>query len=188
MITKYLRIFVVLLFWTSAYAKTNGSFLFNEKIENIDGKLVTLTEFKGNVILIVNTASSCGYTPQYNDLEQIYQKYKKQGFTVLGFPSNDFGGQEPGSNQEIKKFCDLKQGKYKISFPLFGKSNMNSDPKSTIFKYLTEKANSELTGPVKWNFEKFIISKEGLLVKRFSSQVKPTSAEVVSAIEKELAR
>ena len=143
--TKWIHVFFILLICISTHAKINETFLFIEKIENIDGKLVTLSEFNGNVILIVNTASSCGYTPQYNDLEQIYQKYRKQGFTVLGFPSNDFGGQEPGSNQEIKKFCDLKQGKYKISFPLFGKSNVNLDPKSSIFKYLTEKANSELT-------------------------------------------
>ena len=186
MILKWIPIFLILLLCNAVYGKIDADSFFAQKIENIDGKTVTLAEFKGSVILIVNTASSCGYTPQYNELESIYKKYKKQGFTVLGFPSNDFGGQEPGSNQEIKKFCDLKQGRYKISFPLFGKSRVNAEPKSTLFKYLTETANPNLTGQVQWNFEKFLISKSGQLVKRFSSQTKPTATELVSAIEKEL--
>ncbi len=181
----WVMVFFVLGMCNSTYATTNPNFNFSQKIENIEGKQVTLADYQGQVILIVNTASSCGYTPQYNDLEIIY---KKQGFAVLGFPSNDFGGQEPSSNQEIKKFCDLKQGKYKISFPLFGKSKVNSEPKNAVFKYLTENANPTLAGPVRWNFEKFLISRNGHLVNRFLSEVKPTSAELTSAIEKELIR
>lgn len=170
----------------TASAKAHSSGLYNLKVQNLESTAVTLSEYKGKVLLVVNTASGCGYTPQYNDLEEIFQKYKGQGFVVLAFPSNDFGGQEPGTNQEIKKFCDLKNGQYKISFPLYGKSNVNSEPKNAVFKFLTESANSELKGPVKWNFEKFLISKNGKLVKRFASGVLPTSSEVIQLIEKEL--
>lgn len=156
------------------------------KIDSIDGKPTSLSDYKGKVLLMVNTASNCGYTPQYNELEVIYQKYKSQGLVVLGFPSNDFGGQEPGTNEEIKKFCNIKDGKYKISFPMFAKTNVKSEPKNPIYSYLTEKANSAMSGPVKWNFEKFIISKKGELVARFPSRITPNAPGVVSAIEKEL--
>lgn len=176
------------LFFTAGTlsAKATDSRLYDMKIQNLDSASVTLNQYKGKVLLIVNTASGCGYTPQYNDLENIYQKYKDQGFLVLAFPSNDFGGQEPGTNQQIKKFCDVKDGQYKISFPLYGKSNVNSEPKNAVFKFLTESANSDLNGPVKWNFEKFLISKTGKLVKRYASAVLPTAPEVTQQIEKEL--
>ncbi len=158
----------------------SASPLYTTKVENLNSTNVDLSSYQGKVLLIANTASGCGYTPQYKDLEIIYQKYKKQGFEVLAFPSNDFGGQEPGSNQEIKKFCDLKDGRYKVSFPIFGKSNVSSNPQNLIFKYLTETANPELVGPVKWNFEKFVIAKSGKLVQRFASNVVPTAAEVTA--------
>ncbi len=151
------------------------------KVDDIDGKPVGLADYNGKVLLIVNTASNCGYTPQYNELEALYLKYKDKGLVVLGFPSNDFGGQEPGTNEEIKKFCHIKDGKYKISFPMFAKSNIKSEPKNPLFSFLTEKG-----GPVKWNFEKFIISKKGEMLARFPSKVTPNSAEIVSVIEKEL--
>lgn len=184
---KLIQALFCLLIGNNVSAMTNAE-IFDAKIENIDGKKVSLEEFKGKVILFVNTASACGFTPQYNDLEEIYQKYEKQGFTILAFPSNEFGGQEPGSNQEIKKFCDLKQGKYKISFPIFGKSKVNSEPMNPIFKYLLEKANPSFNGPIQWNFEKFLVSKNGHLVKRFVSQIKPTSPEMITAITEELAK
>lgn len=168
-------------------AKSVDKRIFNLKVQNLESALVTLDEYKGKVLFIVNTASGCGYTPQYNDLEQIYQKYKDQGFVVLAFPSNDFGSQEPGSNEQIKKFCNIKDGQYKISFPLFGKSNVNSEPKNQLFQFLTESASPGMKGNVKWNFEKFLISKDGKLVKRFASAILPTSPEVTKLIEKELA-
>ncbi len=168
----------------SAQAASEGVLQF--KPMSIDGKAVNLSDYSGKVLIIVNTASRCGYTPQYNDLESVYLKYKDKGLVVLGFPSNDFGGQEPGSNEEIKQFCDLKDGKYKISFPMFAKSNVKSDPKNPLFAFLTEKAGSKMTGDIKWNFEKFIISKEGELVARFPSKVKPDATEIISVIEKEL--
>lgn len=178
---------LTLFFTATTYsAKGSTSNLYNLKVQSLESTTVTLSEHKGKVLLVVNTASGCGYTSQYNDLEQIFQKYKGQGFAVLAFPSNDFGGQEPSTNQQIKKFCDLKDGQYKISFPLYGKSNVNSEPKNLVFEFLTASTNSELKGPVKWNFEKFLISKSGKLVKRFASGVLPTSPEITQQIEKEL--
>ena len=162
--------------------------LYEIEVSDINRKPVQISAYKGKVLMIVNTASSCGYTPQYNDLEAVYQKYKSKHFAVLGFPSNDFGGQESGSNEEIKKFCDLKTGRYKISFPLFAKSNVNSLPQSSLFEFLTKKANADLLGPVKWNFEKFLISKQGKLVARFPSSVKPTSPEVLTALQTEISK
>lgn len=150
------------------------------KVDDIDGKPVNMAEYRGKVLLIVNTASNCGYTPQYNELEAVYLKYKDKGLVVLGFPTNDFGGQEPGSNEEIKKFCNIKDGKYKISFPLFAKSNVKSEPKNPLFNFLTT------AGPVKWNFEKFVISKKGEMLARFPSKVIPSSTEITNVIEKEL--
>ena len=160
--------------------------VFDFKVEDINSKSVELSKYKGQVLVIVNTASQCGYTPQYDELEKIFKKYQSQGFMILGFPSNDFGNQEPGSNQEIKKFCDLKTGQYKISFPLFSKSNVKSSPQNPLFSFLTSKANPRLKGDIDWNFEKFLINKKGELVGRFKSDITPTSAALTSAIENEL--
>lgn len=149
----------------------------------LDGKAAPLSQYKGKVTLVVNTASQCGFTPQYEGLEALYEKYKKQGLVVLGFPSNDFGGQEPGSNEEIKKFCDLK---YKVSFPMFSKDVVKGDKKQPIYQFLTTKASP--TGEVEWNFEKFLIDKNGNVVGRYRSKVTPLSPELTGAIEKELAK
>ena len=182
---NFLIFFAILaiVFQISA-VETKGVHQF--KVDNIDGKPVGLADYSGKVLLIVNTASNCGYTPQYNELEAVYLKYKDKGLVVLGFPSNDFGGQEPGSNEEIKKFCNIKDGKYKISFPMFAKSNVKSEPKNPLFQFLTEKANTAMTGPVKWNFEKFIINKNGEMLARFPAKVTPNSAEITNVLEKEL--
>lgn len=147
----------------------------------IDGSKTSLESYKGKVVLIVNTASKCGYTSQYAGLQEIYEKYKAKGFVVLGFPSNDFGGQEPGSNEEIKKFCDLN---YKVTFPLFAKAPVSGPETQPLFAFLT--ANAPEKGPVKWNFEKFLLNREGKVVGRFRSAVKPTDAELTTAIEKAL--
>jgi glutathione peroxidase len=147
-------------------------------IRSIDGKLDTLLEFKGKALLIVNTASQCGYTPQYSGLEKLYEKYRGRGFELLGFPSNDFGGQEPGSNQEIKLFC---QGKYSVKFPLFAKAPVTGPSIQPVYRWLLKNAPS--SEEIDWNFEKFLISPEGKVIARFKSGVTPESAELISAIE-----
>jgi glutathione peroxidase len=155
--------------------------LYNVPLQTIDGKPATLADYKGKTLLIVNTASQCGYTPQYEGLEAVYSKYKSKGFVVLGFPSNDFGGQEPGSNAEIKKFC---QTKFKVDFPMFTKAPVKGDAKQPLYAYLTQ--NSPIKGEIKWNFEKFLISPDGRVVGRFDSKVKPDDLALSSAIEHNL--
>ncbi len=147
--------------------------------KDIDDKPVALSKYAGKVSLVVNTASECGYTPQYKGLEALYLKYKAKGFVVLGFPSNDFGAQEPGSNAEIKKFCELK---FKVSFPMFSKDRVTGDDKQSVYKFLTEAAAEK--GEVKWNFEKFLINKKGEVVGRYKSGVTPDAAELDQAIAK----
>lgn len=151
-------------------------------VKNIDGKEVKLSQYKGKVLLIVNVASKCGYTPQYEGLEKLYEKYKDNGFEILAFPCNDFGGQEPGTTEEIKEFCSTK---YNVTFPLFDKIKVIGKEKSPLYERLINSKNVE-QGDIKWNFEKFLIDKNGEIVARFRSKVKPESEELISAIEKEL--
>ena len=153
---------------------------YNLSATSIDGQLKPLSEYKGQVLLVVNTASGCGYTPQYEGLQALQKKYLGQKFTVLGFPSNDFGGQEPGTNAEIKTFCQLN---YKVSFPMFSKAPVTGASIQPVFKWLTVEANSKLAGAVEWNFEKFLIGRDGNLIKRFKSAVTPESQELVSVLE-----
>ena len=153
-------------------------------VKDINLNEVKLADYKGKVLLIVNVASKCGFTSQYKSLQRIYDMYKMQGFEVLGFPCNDFGGQEPGTNEEIKSFCSLN---FKVTFPMFDKVHIKGDEKSPLFDLLT---NNSVTGksPIKWNFEKFLIDKEGNIVKRFRSITKPDSNKIISTIEKELSK
>jgi glutathione peroxidase len=157
--------------------------IYDFKVKNIDGQEVNLADYKGKPLVIVNTASKCGYTPQYEALEALYTKYKAKGVVVLGFPSNDFGGQEPGSNAEIKHFC---QAKYNVDFPMFDKGPVTGDKKQPLYAYLTENAPEK--GAVKWNFEKFVISPEGKVAARFRSATKPDDPALASAIDKTLAK
>ena len=152
-------------------------------VKDIDGNNVQLDQYKGKAILIVNVASKCGYTPQYEGLQELYETYKDQGLVILGFPANNFKGQEPGSNDEIKQFCTLEYG---VEFPMFSKVSVKGDDQAELFAYLTSQANSDFEGDIKWNFEKFLISKNGKLLRRFRSNVEPQSEEIVKAIEKEL--
>mgnify|MGYP003376107473 CR=1 FL=1 len=151
-------------------------------VKDIDGKDVNLSDYKEKVLLIVNVASYCGYTKQYAGLEEIYKEYKDKGFEILAFPCNQFGEQEPGSNEEIKNFCSSK---FDVSFKLFDKIDVNGKDKSPLYSILTD---NEVTGKadIKWNFEKFLIDKDGNVVARYSSKVEPTGKELISAIEKEL--
>ena len=159
--------------------------VFDFKMKDIDGKDVKLKKYKGNVLLVVNTASKCGYTPQYESLQASYAKYKDKGFYVLGFPANNFGGQEPGTEKEIKEFCESK---YKVTFPMFAKISVKGTDQDPLYAYLTSKeTNPEFGGDITWNFNKFLIDRKGKIVARFSQKEKPDGEVVAQAIEKYLA-
>jgi glutathione peroxidase len=150
-------------------------------LQTIDEKPATLAEYKGKVLLIVNVASECGYTPQYKALEELHQKYAGRGFAVLGFPSNDFGAQEPGTNSAIKEFCTTK---FNVSFPMYAKIPVKGPEQHLLYKHLTE--NAATSGEVQWNFEKFLLGPEGAVVGRYLSDVEPGSAKLAGEIEKVL--
>jgi glutathione peroxidase len=150
------------------------------KVKTMDGMEVQLSEYSGKVLLIVNVASRCGYTKQYDGLEKIYEKYKERGFEILAFPCNDFGGEEPGTNEEIKDFCETN---YNITFRLFDKIKVLGDDKSPLYAKLIQYSPG---GDIKWNFEKFLIDKNGNVVGRYRSKITPESEELTSAIESEL--
>jgi glutathione peroxidase len=155
------------------------------KMKDIDGKEVDLAKtYTGKVVLVVNVASKCGLTPQYQDLEKIFETYKDKGFVVLGFPANEFGAQEPGTNAEIKEFCSSK---YKVTFPMFAKIVVKGDGIDPLYKFLTEKeTDPAYAGEIKWNFTKFLVGADGKLAARFEPKVTPMSKEVTTAIEKAL--
>ena len=167
-----------LFFATPLFA---GSSVYDFSLPSINGQPTSLSSYKGKVILLVNVASKCGFTPQYSALESLYEKYKDQGFVILGFPANNFGFQEPGTDAEIKKFCSLK---YNVTFPMFSKVSVKGDDTTPLYQYLTQKANPSVTGDIKWNFTKFLVDRNGKVVARFESPVKPDSPEVVEAVEK----
>ncbi len=152
-------------------------------VKTIDGMDQTLDDYSGSVLLIVNVASFCGYTPQYKGLEQLNQTYGEQGLRVLGFPCNDFGEQEPGSNAEIEQFCDRNYG---VTFDLFDKIYAKGAKQHPLYQRLTTAVTPP--GEVSWNFEKFLVSRTGEVVARYRSSVQPDDAELVSAIERELAK
>jgi glutathione peroxidase len=154
------------------------------KMTGIDGKEVDLAKYKGKVVLLVNVASQCGYTPQYKGLQELYEKYERSGLVVVGVPSNDFGAQEPGSNDDIAKFCKTN---YKVSFPMLAKVTVKGDGKVPLYQYLTSKdTNPKHAGEVGWNFEKFLVGRNGEVAGRFKSSVEPDADELVKAITAEL--
>jgi glutathione peroxidase len=177
--------------------------IYDFKVNTINGDEISLEQYKGKVLLIANTASKCGFTPQYKDLQKLYEKYNSQGFEILGFPSNQFGEQEPGTNSEVKNFCEINYG---VSFPMFEKIDVRGESAHPLFKYLVEKApfkgiglDSEsgkmihghltknfpdyLTGDsIKWNFTKFLVDKEGNIVARFESPIEPM--DIAPEVEK----
>jgi glutathione peroxidase len=155
------------------------------RVKDIDGKDVDLARFRGKVLLIVNTASQCGYTPQYKDLESIYEKYKSQGLEVLAFPANEFGSQEPGTDEQIKEFCSTN---YKVGFPLFSKIVVSGKQIHPLYEYLTSTTtNPRFAGPIPWNFTKFLVNRKGEVIDRFEPNDNPAAARVTGAIEKALA-
>ena len=174
---KILTIFLTLLFVTPAAS------VYDFKLKDIDGQGFSLGKYKGKKVLIVNTASKCGFTPQYADLQKLADLYKDK-VVVVGFPANNFGQQDPGTNSEIKTFCTARFG---VTFPLSEKVSVKGDDIDPLFKYLTSAPNPDFTGEIKWNFEKFLLNKKGEVVARFAPQVKPDAPEVIKAIEAELA-
>lgn len=156
------------------------------KMKNIDGQEVDLRKYQGKVLLIVNVASECGYTPQYKGLQNLHVQHAKEGLAILAIPSNDFGKQEPGSNAEIKEFCAKN---YKVQFDLFAKVPILGKEAAPLYQFLTSKeTNPTHAGPVQWNFEKFLIGRDGSIVARFPADTDPESDEVQKAIQKELAK
>ncbi len=158
--------------------------VYDFSMKNIDGQDIKLDAYKGKVVMIVNVASKCGYTPQYEGLETIYKKYKDQGFEILGFPANNFMGQEPGTEKEIKEFCSTKYG---VTFPMFAKISVTGADQHPLYTFLTSKqSNPEFGGDISWNFNKFLLDRNGKVVARFGSKDKPEDAAVIGAVEKYL--
>lgn len=188
--TIYILILSAIMFFSPTHANKHPNRIKINKnissisVKDIDGKSVNLADYKGKVLLIVNVASYCGFTKQYSGLEEIYKEYKGKGFEILAFPCNQFGEQEPGTNEEIKNFCSSK---FDVTFRLFDKIDVNGKNKSPLYAVLTD---NEVTGKadIKWNFEKFLIDKDGDIIARFPSSVEPTSDKLITAIEKELKR
>jgi glutathione peroxidase len=156
-----------------------ASSVYDFSLNSIDGQAAPLAAYKGKVLLLVNVASKCGFTPQYTALEALYEKYKDQGLVVIGFPANNFMAQEPGTNEEIKTFCSRK---YNVTFPMYSKISVKGDDKAPIYQFLTEQKGGE----IKWNFTKFLVGRDGTIIARFEPAVKPDSPEVIAAIEKAL--
>ena len=148
---------------------------YDFEANNIKGKTISMKDYEGKTVIVVNTASKCGFTPQYEGLEKLYQQYKDQGLVILGFPCNQFANQEPGSSDEIEEFCEINYG---VTFPLFEKINVNGKETHPIFKFLKSQLSGGIFGSsIKWNFTKFVIDSQGIPVKRFSPNTKPENME-----------
>lgn len=168
-----------------AVAVAGEKSVYDFTLNSIEGEPTSLAKFRGKVVLLVNVASRCGFTPQYSALEKVYETFKERNFVIVGIPANNFGGQEPGSNQEIKMFCSTK---YNVTFPVMAKVSVKGDDKTPLYQFLTDKsANPQTGGEIQWNFTKFLIGPDGRPVARFEPQVTPDDPQVTSAIEKELA-
>ena len=174
-IGRYFLFGALLIMATSLSA---GSGVYSFTLNSIDGKPAPLADYKGKVVLLVNVASQCGYTPQYSALESIYEKYKGQGFVILGFPANNFGAQEPGTDPEIKTFCT---GTYGVTFPMFSKISVKGDDEHPLYKWLI--ASADRHDDIEWNFCKFLIDKNGHVIRRWASKTTPESAELTGALD-----
>lgn len=168
---------------SSSDAQGKAKSVYDFTMKDIDGKEVKLNDYKGKVLLIVNVASKCGLTPQYKQLVSVYERYKDKGLVVIGFPANNFANQEPGTNSEIKSFCTTKYG---VTFPMFSKISVKGADQDPLFKYLTSAGNSDFTGNIGWNFEKFLVGKDGTLIRRFKSLEVPDDEKIKKAIEEAL--
>ena len=163
-------------------AAFGGSSVYDFTMKSIEGQATPLSDFKGKVLLVVNVASKCGFTPQYKGLEALYGKYKRQGFVIAGFPANNFMSQEPGTDEEIKTFCSTK---YNVTFPMFSKISVKGADKAPLYQFLTDaKTNPKTGGEIQWNFTKFLIDRNGKIIQRFEPAVTPEQMD--AAIEKAL--
>jgi len=182
MTMKTLMLLAAILTFQIVSAAAAGS-IYDIPLKDIDGRDTTLKPYAGKVLLIVNVASKCGFTPQYTQLELLYSQYKDKGLVVLGFPCNQFGCQEPGTDAEIKEFCT---GKYNVTFPMFDKLEVNGEHRHALYNFLTG-TDSPYPGKIGWNFTKYLIGRDGTILNRFNSPVKPLSPELAAAVEKALA-
>ena len=161
-----------------------ASGVYDFTLDSLKGQPTPLADFKGKIMLVVNVASQCGYTPQYEGLQALYMKYKDQGFVITGFPANNFGGQEPGSNEEIGAFC---KSKYGVTFPMFSKISVKGSDIAPFYRYLTDKtANPKTGGDIQWNFTKFLVDRNGKVIQRFEPAVEPLSKELETAVQSAL--
>lgn len=177
---------LILLMTACSFAlAADGAYVLDHKVTSIEGKEVNLEDYKGDVLIIVNVASKCGLTPQYTNLVKVHQAYKDKGLRILGFPANNFMGQEPGTDEEIAKFCVEK---YNVDFDMFSKISVKGNDMAPIYQELTSKdANGDHGGAIPWNFTKFLVGKDGKVIARFGPRTKPDSQEMIKAIEAALA-
>ena len=179
-----MHLLFALFFMTKAVMPNPPKSVYEFTMNDIDGNKVNLADYKGKVLLFVNVASHCGHTHQYKEIEEMYLKYKDQGLVVLGFPANNFLAQEPGSNETIKEFCSTK---FHVTFPMFGKISVKGKNIHPLYQYLTEKAqNGVLDAPVKWNFQKFLIGKDGKVITSFAPGLEVNEPEVITVVENAL--
>ena len=174
------------LFLAAAFVAAQAHSIYDFTMKSIDGQPVSLKDYSGKVVMLVNVASKCGFTPQYAGLEKLYEKYKDRGFVIVGVPANNFAQQEPGTNDEIKKFCS---NKYNVTFPMMSKVSVLGDDETPLYRFLTDKSsNPQVGGDIKWNFTKFLFDRNGKPVARFEPAVTPDSPEVQNAVESALSR
>jgi glutathione peroxidase len=177
---------VVVSFACQAQGAEKVASALNFQMKSLDGKPIDLSKYQGKVVLIVNVASKCGLTPQYKGLEELHEKYADKGLAILGFPANEFGKQEPGTDKEISEFCTKNYG---VKFDMFSKIVVKGDGQCDLYKFLTsEETDPKFPGDIKWNFEKFLIDRQGNIVNRFAPTVKPDAPQLLEAIEAELAK
>jgi glutathione peroxidase len=177
---------MLLLSVAATLAPAQAHNIYDFTMNSIDGQPVSLKSYSGKVVMLVNVASKCGFTPQYAGLESLYEKYKDRGFLIVGVPANNFAQQEPGTNEEIKTFCSRK---YNVTFPMMSKVSVLGDDETPLYRFLTDKsANPQVGGAIKWNFTKFLFDRNGKPVARFEPATKPDSPEVQSAIEAALSK
>ena len=179
-------IVALMVFFVSGTMAANAASIYDFTMKSIDGQPVSLKSYKGKVVLLVNVASRCGFTPQYAGLEALYEKYKDRGLVIIGIPANNFMQQEPGTNEEIKTFCSRK---YNVTFPMMAKVSVLGDDETPLYRSLTDKSSDpKFGGDIKWNFTKFLFDRNGNLVARFEPPVKPDSNEIQSAVESALGK
>jgi glutathione peroxidase len=181
-----IKLLCFLLLVTAATAMAADKSVYDFTLNTIDGQPAPLSAYKGKVVLLVNVASRCGFTPQYTALESVYEKYRDRGFLIVGIPANNFGSQEPGTNQEIKTFCSSK---YNVTFPMMSKISVKGSDEAPLYQFLTDKtAHPQTGGDIQWNFTKFLIGPDGHILARFEPEVTPDSPQVISAIEAALGK